>query len=433
VAAGVATATRVREHHLTTLENGVRVASERMPGLRSVALGVFVGVGSRDEAPADAGISHFIEHLLFRGTDRHDALEIAQTFDRFGAELNAATSREFTEIYARVIDTHLPEALAIVGGMVRAPSFLDIDPEREVVIEEIAMYEDAPDDLVHDMIGEAVFPGDPLGRPVIGRADVIERLSVADVGRYHGRYYAPGNIVVAAAGSIDHDALAAMIDAELGGLAAPAPTPAPDVAIDAGVRRVFLEKDTEQYHLCLGAPGVSRHDDRRFAASLLDQILGGGASSRLFQEIRERRGMAYSVYSYGSTYRETGQVGVYVGTREENLEECLEVTATEIAALTAGRFADDEVERAKDAMKGRLALAMESTSSRMVRLGKGILTGLELLDEDEIGERVDRVTPDDLAALAGELFAPDRLSAACIGPDAAVFDRALGTFSAGAA
>ena len=415
----------MREHRVTSLSNGVRVASEEMRGLRSVALGVFVRVGSRDEDAGVAGISHFIEHLLFRGTATHGALAIAQIFDRFGAELNAATSREFTEIYARVIDTHLPEAFSVIGGMVRSPTWGDLDAEREVVLEEIAMYDDAPDDLVHDLIGEAVFPNDPLGRPVIGLAEVIERLTVDEIGVHHGRYYTAPNVVVAAAGSVDHDRLVALVESELGALAATGAPDRPLLANGSSPIRSFLSRDTEQYHVCLGAPGISRHDDRRFAATLLDQILGGGASSRLFQEIRERRGMAYAVYSYGSHYDETGQVGVYVGTREENVEECLAVIGSEIASVASGALEPDELERAKDALKGRLALSMESTAARMGRLGKALLLGSELLDEDELAQRIDAVSEADVAELAGAMFDPARLSAAGIGPDEAVFSRAV--------
>jgi len=422
----------LREHHVTTLPNGVRVASEAMPGLRSVALGVFVGVGSRDEPAGHGGISHFIEHLLFRGTDAHSALEIAQIFDRFGAELNAATSREFTEIYARVIDSHVDTAFSVIGGMVRAPSFEELEQERDVVLEEIAMYEDAPDDLVHDLIGEVVFPGDALGRPVIGTSEVIAQLGRDDVAGHHGTFYRGANVVISAAGSIDHDALVAIVDRELGAVPAGELPVRTLVDTERGPGRTFLERDTEQYHLCLGAPGISRHDDRRFAAGLLDQLLGGGASSRLFQEIRERRGMAYAVYTFGSHYRETGHVGVYVGTRGENVEECLGVIGREIGVVASGEFDPDELQRAKDAMKGRLALSLESTAARMGRLGRAILQDQPLLDEDEIAARIDAVTTDDVAQLAGDLFSPARLSAAGIGPDRSVFSRGLDALLAGA-
>jgi predicted Zn-dependent peptidase len=301
-----------------------------------------------------------------------------------------------------------------------------------VVLEEIAMYEDAPDDLVHDLIGETVFPDQGLGRPIIGGREVIERLSDGEAREHHAAYYVPCNIVVAAAGSVDHERLVEHVGSAFDGACEPLPARVP-ASVDEHRRRRFLEKDTEQYHLCLGAAGLSRHDERRFGATLLDQMLGGGASSRLFQEIRERRGMAYSVYSFGSNYADTGSVGIYVGTREENLAECLAVTAEEIAALAAGRLSDEELERAKDALKGRLALSMESTSSRMSRLGRSLVTGSELLDEDELTERIDAVTDEEVRELTHELFAPARLSAACIGPDRDVFERALASLEGAAA
>ncbi len=413
------------EHQVTTLPNGVRVASQAMAGLRSVALGVFIGVGSRDEQASANGISHFIEHLLFRGSETHGALEIAQRFDRFGSDLHAATSREYTEISTRVRDSHLPEALTIIGGMVRAPTWDGIEHEREVVLEEIAMYDDAPDDRVHDLLGEAVFPDDALGRPIVGTAPVIAALSAASVAGHHGSYYTGGNVVVSAAGAVEHASLVEMVAEQLGSLPAAAAPARPAAVLPAGPARRFLGKETEQYHLCLGAPGISRHDERRFAAGLLDQIFGGGASSRLFQEIRERRGMAYAVYSYGSHYTDTGQVAIYVGTREEHLQECAGVVRAEIDALASGRFAADELDRAKDAATGRIALASEFTSARMARLGKSLLLGIEILSDDEICARIEAVTEPEVAELAGLLLSPERLSAVCIGPSQEPFERAV--------
>jgi predicted Zn-dependent peptidase len=425
VAAAAATTEPLPDHQLTTLPNGVRVATQAMPGLHSVALGVLVGVGSRDETAAENGISHFIEHLLFRGSETHDALEIAQRFDRFGSELNASTSREYTEISTRVRDRDLAEAVSIIGGMVRAPTWDGLEHEREVVLEEIAMYDDAPDDRVHDLLGEAVFPDNPLGRPIVGTADVIAGLPPDAIAEHHRRFYTGGNIVVSAAGAVDHAALVELVADQLGGLGAGPQPSRPPASIPNGPARRFLEKETEQFHLCLGAPGLSRHDRRRFAAGLLDQVLGGGASSRLFQEIRERRGMAYAVYSYASHYQETGQLGIYVGTRAENVAACTAVVRTEIAALAEGRFEVDELDRAKDAATGRLALVSEFTAARMARLGKALLLGLEILSDDEICERIEAVTERDIADLATELLDPSRLSAACIGTSAEPFERAL--------
>lgn len=290
------------------------------------------------------------------------------------------------------------------------------------------MYEDTPDDLVHDLVGEAVFPDDPLGRPIIGSAESLAGLGVDEVAAHHRAFYTAPNVVVAAAGSVDHDALVALTMRELGDLRADARPVHRDAERRPVVPRTFLERDTEQFHVTISAAGLSRVDDRRFAAHVLDQLLGGGASSRLFQEVRERRGMAYSVYSFGAHYREIGQVGVYLGTRSENLEECLAVVRTEIDAVASGRFVDDEVERAKDAIKGRVVLSMESTASRMGRLGKSVLFGTELLDEAAVIARVDAVTDAAVAELAGELFNDADLAVAAIGPDAELFARAVDAF-----
>jgi predicted Zn-dependent peptidase len=408
------------KHQLTELESGERVISERVPGVRSVALGFWIGAGSRDEPNAKAGVSHFIEHLLFKGSRSYDAQQIAETFDAMGAELNAATSREHTVVYSRVPDKHVDEALQVMTDMVFAPRFAELDQEREVVLEEIAMYEDTPGELVHDLFSEAVFASHALGRPVIGTAEVISTVSRRAIAGYHRSMYTGANIVVSAAGNITHERLLALLESAERRSAEPsraAPrvrrplvqTPAP------GLR--FQRKDTEQYHLCLGAPGISRSDRRRFAASILDSILGGSASSRLFQEIREKRGMAYSVYSFASQYTDTGLIGVYVGTREENLGSCVDICMEQIADIAAGNLRPGELERAQESLKGRIMLSMESTSNRMSRLGKSVISDTELMTFDRIFAEIDAVDTEAVAELATVLLPPERLSASGVGPD----------------
>jgi predicted Zn-dependent peptidase len=415
----------VQEYELSELATGERVITERVPSVRSVSIGFWIGAGSRDETDARAGLSHFIEHLLFKGSGTHSAQEIAELFDGLGGELNAATSRETTVVYARVPDDRLEPALDVMTGMVYDPAFVDVDSEREVVLEEIAMVEDNPQDLVHDVVAEAVFGGHPLGRPVIGRADVISSVSRRALATYHRAAYTAGNIVVAAAGNLEHERLVALLRERLPETPVAPRRPRKPVGrrLAPGIR--FQRKDTEQYHVCLGAPGISRRDERRFAASLLDAILGGSASSRLFQEIREKRGLAYSVYSFASQYSDAGQIGLYVGTREENLVECLEIAARELADVAAGNVRAGELERAQENLKGRMLLSLESTSNRMSRLGKSLVTESELLELDELIRRIDAVTADDVAALAGDLLALDRLSAAGIGPSEARFRAAV--------
>jgi predicted Zn-dependent peptidase len=410
----------VQRYVLTELDSGERVISERLAHVRSVAIGFWIGAGSRDETDAKAGVSHFIEHLLFKGTSSYSAQEIAEIFDALGGELNAATSREHTVVYARVPDDRLETALDVMGEMVFAPAFAELDAEREVVLEEIAMYEDQPQELVHDLISEATFGSHPLGRPVIGRAEVISSVSRRTLSSYHRSMYVPGNVVVAAAGNLKHEELQRLLLKAQRKAAAPVrkgPRVRPSLVKPPEPSLRFQRKDTEQYHVCIAAPGISRSDKRRFAASLLDGILGGSASSRLFQEIREKRGMAYAVYSFASQYTDTGQLGIYIGTREDNLAACLEIASEQIAEIAAGNLRDAELARAKENLKGRIMLSMESTSNRMSRLGKSLITDSELLSIERIMAEIDAVEPEGLAELAGVLLAPEKLSAAGIGPE----------------
>ena len=376
IAAGSAIATRTAarslppEHKVTTLDSGVRIVTEAMPSVRSVALGVWIGTGSRGETDAQAGLSHLLEHLLFKGTAKYSSLEIDQIFDAMGGELNAGTGKETTSVYARVIDEHLADAFDVLADMVFRPTLQDVDSERAVILEEIAMYEDDPQEKVFDVLGEAVFGDHPLGRAIIGRAPVIRDTPVAQIAEFHAARYAPGNVVIAAAGAIEHDALVELaqsrVPASAGAGAAPG---SPSAPVPSPARRRFERKDTEQYHVCLGAPGLSRHDERRFALRVLDTIFGGTTSSRLFQEIREQRGLAYAVYSFTNAYQDTGQVGLYLGTRGDNLSEALSIVGRELLRLGEDPASSDELSRAKENLKGRVVLSLESTGARMNRLG----------------------------------------------------------------
>ena len=413
---------------LTELDSGERVITERLDHVRSAAVGYWIGAGSRDEEAPEAGVSHFIEHLLFKGTSRYSGLAIAEIFDGLGGELNAATSREHTLVYARIPDHHLVTAVDVMSDMVFAPAFAELETEREVVLEEIAMYEDAPQELVHDLIADAVFGDHPLGRPVIGTAEVISSIPQAAIARYHDEMYVPSNIVVAAAGNIKHEHIVELVQQGLerrSGNAATRANLRPPLVQAPPPQLRFQRKDTEQYHVCLAAPGISRSDRRRFAASLLDAILGGSASSRLFQEIREKRGMAYAVYSFISQYTDTGQIGVYLGTREDNLGDALAITAEQIGDIASGNLIAGELERAKENLKGRILLSMESTSTRMNRLGKSLITDSELLSLDRIVAEIDAVEASSVCELAGALLGSERLSAACIGPNEERFLAAL--------
>lgn len=418
----------MQNYVLSELDSGERVISEKVESVRSVSLGFWIGSGSRDEAESTAGVSHFIEHLLFKGSRSYTAQQIAEIFDGLGGELNAATSREHTVVYGRVPDAHLETALNLMADMVFAPAFAELDAERDVVLEEIAMYEDTPQELVHDLFSEAVFGDHALGRPVIGRRDVIAAVGRDEVAGYHAGMYVGANVVIAAAGNLEHGHLLSLLERVESERAAAAPAARPVRPLlvkdpPAGLR--FQRKDTEQYHVCVGAPGISRSDRRRFAASLLDSILGGSASSRLFQEIREKRGMAYSVYSFLSQYTDTGLVGLYVGTREENLGPCMEIAAEQIADIAAGNVRAEELERAKENLKGRIMLSMESTSNRMSRLGKSLITDTELLTFERLMVEIDAVEAEAVADLAGLLLSSPRISASGIGPSDDVFRAAV--------
>jgi predicted Zn-dependent peptidase len=410
---------------VTTLDSGVRIATEAMPSVRSVSLGFWIGTGSRGESEAEAGLSHLLEHLLFKGSSKYGSLEIDQIFDGMGAEINAGTGKETTSLYARVIDDHLPQAFDVMADMVFRPSLDDIDSERAVILEEIAMYEDDPQEKVFDVFGEAVFSSHPLGRAIIGRAPVIADTPATEIARFHASRYVPGNIVIAAAGAVDHDAfveLAASRVPDRPGAERPAVLPAP-AGLSPACR--VERKDTEQYHVCVGGPGLSRHDERRFTLRVLDTIFGGTTSSRLFQEVRERRGLAYAVYSFTSAYQDGGQVGLYVGTRAENIDEAVSVVTTELERIRSTPAGAEELARAEENLKGRVVLALESTGARMNRLGSEILAGAPLLSLDEVMARIDAVTIDDVAELAAELWAPERLSCAGIGPDDVRLEEAL--------
>lgn len=414
---------------ITTLDDGVRVVTERIPEVRSVALGMWIGAGSAHESDAEAGLSHLLEHMLFRGSERYESEEIDQIFDAMGAELNAGTGKESTSVYARVLDRHLERAFDVIADMVWRPAMEQLENEREVVLEEIAMYEDDPQDRVFDVLGEAVFGTHPLGRAILGRREVVGGAQRDQLSAFHAARYTPANVVVAAAGSVDHDQLVAWAEeARPRRGAADAPVePAAPPARPAELR--FARKDTEQFHVCLGAPALARDDERRFALRVLDSLFGGTSSSRLFREVRERRGLAYSVFTFSNLYASTGQVGIYVGTRPENLEEALRVIAAELMSVVVNPIAPDELERAKENVKGRLVLALESTTARMERLGASVLAQMPILDVDELIARVDAVTGEDCAALARALYDPSRLSAAAIGPDEELLMRAIAPVS----
>jgi predicted Zn-dependent peptidase len=413
---------------LTEQGTGVRVVTEEVPSVRSVALGLWVRTGSRDETPAQAGLSHFLEHLLFKGTERFSAIEIAERLDGLGASVNAATGKETTHIHARFLDEHTEEVFDLLAEMLLAPTYPEIDSERDVVLEEIAMYEDEPQDRVHDILAGAVFGDHPLGRRVLGEAEVISSVPVPEIEAYRSARYTGAGIVVGAAGNVDHGQIEGLAE-RLVSPPAGSPANGAAVAADGKARLRFYEKDTEQYHICFGAPGIIRSDERRYALAVLDSIFGGSSSSRLFVEVREKRGLAYSVGSYSEQYTDSGLVATYVGTREDNVEEACSIIGTELARLRSEPVSTAELARAKENVKGRLVLSSESTAARMSRISRATLFGLPIDSLDEMLAKIDAVTVEDLAELAAELYGPERLSAACVGRDESRFREALAPVS----
>jgi predicted Zn-dependent peptidase len=422
---------------LTELGSGLRVVTEEMPSVRSVALGLWVRTGSRDETPPQAGLSHFLEHLLFKGTPRRSAIEISEELDGMGAAANAATGKESTHLFARFLDEHTEQAFGLLAEMLTRPTLPadEVDSEREVILEEIAMYEDEPQDRVHDVLAEAIFGDHPLGRRVLGSSDVIASVPVPAIRAYHDDRYTQGNVVVAAAGHLDHEQIIALARDHLQQLPSVGkPTDGSAQGRGNGApakdqRLLFYPKETEQYHVCFGGPGIARSDDRRFALLVLDAAFGGSSSSRLFREIREKRGLAYAVGSYIDQFVDDGAVAMYVGTRADNVGEACEIIGRELARLRDEGIEGEELDRAKEHVKGRIVLGLESTAARMTRCARSILYDIPLLSLDDLLARIDGVGAEEVADLARTFYDPASLSAACIGADAERFNSAVESVS----
>jgi predicted Zn-dependent peptidase len=404
----------------TVLPNGLRILTEAVPAMRSVSVGIWVGVGSRDETPAMGGASHFLEHLLFKGTRRRSALDISAEIEAVGGETNAFTTKEYTCYYARVLDADLPLAVDVMGDLVTSSVLAesDVETERGVILEEIAMHDDEPDDEVHDLLARALFGDHPLGRQVSGTAETISALSRKQIHGFYRRRYTPRQLVVAAAGNLDHEELVKLVRSTPladGPAAEPAPLRRASGVTVHGGQILVRDKDTEQAHLVLGGRGLGRLDERRFTLGVLNNSLGGGMSSRLFQEIRERRGLAYSVYSYTSLYADAGVLAVYAGCAPGKVDEVLDLTRAELARIAEDGLTEAEVARGRGMTKGALVLGLEDTGSRMTRLGKGELLYGELLSVDDLLARVDAVDTEQVRAVAAELLG-EPMSLAVVGP-----------------
>jgi len=401
----------------TVLPSGITVITEYMPQVRSVAIGFWVGVGSRDESDPLNGMSHFVEHLLFKGTETRSARDISEAFDTLGAELNAFTSKEYTAYYTRLIDEHVAEGVEILADMVQNPRFdtVDINSERNVILEEINLHEDSPDERIHDLFASSLWSDHPLGKPILGHVDTVKNFSREDVVNFYKSEYLPKNTIVAAAGNIDHDKMVKLASQHFKAIEGKKPERKEFVPGIEKKLNVYTKK-TEQAHIVLGTESIRARDDRRFALSIMDNILGGGMSSRLFQEIREKRGLAYATYSYHSLHTETGSMAAYAGTAPENTEEVVRIMQEQINDIVSDGITDQELYRSKEHLKGHLVLGLESTGRRMTRLGKLEITGGEILSLDELVDRIDAVTKDDVTKLAQELFKPEKMVLTVIGP-----------------
>jgi predicted Zn-dependent peptidase len=408
----------------TVLRGGLRVVSEHVPGVRSAAIGVFVGVGSRDETPTLNGASHFLEHLLFKGTDSRSAMDISSALDAVGGEFNAYTAREYTCYHARVLDEDLPLAVDVLGDMLTASTIdpADVEAEREVILDEIAMHDDDPDDVVHNLFAAKAWHGSSLARPIAGSTESIQALRRDQVNRYYRTRYVAPAMTVAVAGNIEHRDVVRLVKkafSRRGFLdddsARPLPPriaerPRATKSGDVRTSRAF-----EQVNQVLGMRGMTRSDGRRYTLGVLNAAFGGGSSSRLFQEVREHRGLAYSVYSFATSYSDAGMVGVSVGSLPSKADEVLDVVRAELARIVGTGLTQDELDRGRGQMRGGLVLSLEDTGSRMTRLGEVELFQDRLLSLDEVLARLDAVTLDEVNALAADLFSrPETL--AVVGP-----------------
>jgi len=403
--------------------SGLRIVTEEVPSVRSAAVGIWVNVGSRDEAPATAGASHFLEHLLFKGTTSRTALDISSSIESVGGEMNAFTSKEYTCFYARVIDTDLPMAIDVVSDLITSSivTALDVDAERKVVLEEIAMRDDDPSDLVHDLFSDTYYGDTQIGRPILGTVESIKGMSRNTVFNYYKKKYLPQDLVVAVAGNVKHKRVVAMVEQALSRdnfldvMAAPVIRPNIPIKNTKQQSVGLLYKKSEQAHMFYGMEGVARADDRRFAMGVLSAALGGGMSSRLFQEIREKRGLAYSVYAYAQQFAGSGVLGFYAGCNPTKAIEVVEIIRSVLSDVADNGMTHEEIERAKGAVRGSLVLSQEDTGSRMSRIGKNEIVYGQVMDFDDILKAISRVSAQDIHEIASE-FLVKTPTLALVGP-----------------
>src|ERR1035437_3713469 len=407
----------VRDVEAATLANGVRVITETMPHVRSVSVGVWVGAGSRGETPEKNGISHFIEHMLFKGTTHRTAEQIARSVDSIGGNLDAFTAKELVSFNTKVLDEHLPLAFDVLADLVLHPLFRkeDIEKEKGVILEEIKMEDDSPDYLVHEIFSANFWKDHALGKPILGTRETVKRFSRDTIRAYYAAVYAPSNLTVTAAGNLAHDRLVALVREQFETL--PPRAPAPPDSVPGTHARIALrhKKALEQVHLCLGVPSYPMRHEQRFACYVLNTLLGGGMSSRLFQNIRERQGLAYAVFSELSPYRDTGCLSIYAGTSIDSARKVVESIVKEFRQLKEQRVGEEEMRRAKDHLKGSLMLSLESTASRMSNLARQEMYFGRFFTLDELVESIEQVSAADVQRIAQAFFDPKQIALTILG------------------
>ncbi|MGF7186940.1 putative Zn-dependent peptidase [Desulfitispora alkaliphila] len=405
------------------LNNGIRIVTEEIPHVKSVVLGIWVKVGSRDETEEEHGLSHLLEHLMFKGTEKRTARQIGEELDAVGGQLNAFTAKEYTCYYCRVLDEHLDMGIDVLTDMFFNSTFKekDIEREKKVVLEEIKMYEDAPDELIHDYFSQFVWANSTLGKPILGTMESVAGLNREKVLSYYNKHYRAPNIVVAVAGKVKHDDIVAKLKpifekVEIGSSKKDDQVPTPNGGMNCN------ERKTEQLQICIGGPGLPQLDDNIYTLHLINNILGGGMSSRLFQEIREERGLAYSVYSYHSAFRDCGLFTVYAGTNPDNFDEVTTVVLEQFSKLKDELITDNELKKNKEQIKGNIYLGLENVSSRMSRLGKSELCYNRLISPSEVIEKVNAVSVDEIKELANEIFDTQKIAVSTVGADCGIQD-----------
>lgn len=399
------------------LDNGLRVVCEKIPYVRSISIGIWIGTGSRNEDRALNGVSHFIEHMVFKGTRNRSAKEIAEAIDNIGGQLNAFTGKECTCYYTKTLDSHYEIALEVLSDMLFHSRFLkkDIDVERKVIVEEIGMYEDSPEELVHDILSETVWEGDSLGYPILGTAESLDHIDKKAIQNYMEQHYTPANSVISIAGNFDDDKLLAALNRYFGNWNLRVPRSSQYPKPHFGASKRLREKDTEQVHICLGFNGIEQGNDNLYPLMAINNVFGGGMSSRLFQKIREEKGLVYSIYTYPSTYQDAGLFTVYAGMKPEHMETVLSLIVREIRSLLKDGISSDDLQKSKEQLKGSYILGLESTSSRMNSIGKSELLLNRINTPEEILDKIDAITLESVRQVIDRVFILEQVGFTAVG------------------